>query len=93
MTLCLCSVCVCSGCYPVFKAGEASLGNQLLVVQVEKSVTESQEPQSAANDLSTVLEILVCGVRGPLCLALILSIHVHCSHLVAQLVEHSVLCM
>ena len=44
-----------SGSYPLFKAGEVSLGNQRLVVEVEKSVVEPQEQ----DDSSTVLEILV----------------------------------
>ena len=61
--VCMCIDAVCSGCYPVFKAGEASLGNQLLMVEVYKSAVESPEPPSDAENLNTALEILVRVIR------------------------------
>ena len=61
--VCMCIDAVCSGCYPVFKAAEASLGNQLLMVEVYKSAVESPEPPSDAENLNTVLEILVRVIR------------------------------
>ena len=47
----------------MFKSGVESLGNQLLLVEVERSEAESVELKSEAESLSTAMEILVCIVK------------------------------
>ena len=37
-----------------------SLGSQVLTAEIKKSVAESGEPRSEADDLNIALEILVC---------------------------------
>ena len=54
---------VCRRYCPLFKSGVESLGNQLLLVEVEKSEAESVELKSEAESLSTAMEILVCIVK------------------------------
>ena len=48
-----------SGYYPVFKTGVASLGNQLVQVEIAKCRAELSELQSKVDQLHAVLEILV----------------------------------
>lgn len=59
----------------MFKPGVESLGNQLLLVEIERSEAESVEMQSEVESLSIAMEVLVC-MAGYMAILKQLSTHV-----------------